>query len=154
MATFFLDTSALVKRYVAEKGQLWTLALHQPTAGHTLIVSQAALVEAVAAFCRKARAQAISDAERDQVIALFRQDTRRRYRIERVTTTLYTRAGDLCRVHKLRAYDAIQLVCALSAADKLTAIGAPPPTFVSADADLLAVAAAEGLATENPESHP
>jgi predicted nucleic acid-binding protein len=153
MGTFFLDTSALVKRYVAEKGQMWVTNLYQPTAGHIFMISQATLAEAVAAFCRKARAQAISEAERDQVIALFRQDVRRRYRIERVTTALYTHAGDLCRVHTLRAYDAIQLACALSAADKLTAIGAAPPIFVSADADLLAMAAAEGLATENPESY-
>lgn len=153
MAVYFLDTSALVKRYVAETGSVWVTALCTPLAGHTIIISQAALVEAVAMLCRKARDGTISPHDRDRLIAVFRRDVRRSYGLERVTTAIYTRAGDLCRMHRLRAYDAIQLACALTLRDRSVALGVSP-FFVSADTALLSFAAAEGLATDNPESHP
>lgn len=157
MGTYFLDTSAIVKRYVVETGQAWVAALCAPSSANTIIISQAALVEAVAMFCRKAReadtTKRISEAERDRIIALFRQDMRRHYSVVQVTTNVYTHAGDLCRPHKLRAYDAVQLACALTVRDKLATVGIAP-TFVCADADLLSVAAMEGLSTENPNAHP
>lgn len=153
MAVYFLDTSALVKRYVAETGSAWITTLCAPLAGHTIIISQAALVETVATLCRKARDGTISSHDRDRLIAVFRRDVRRSYGLERVTTVIYTRAGDRCRVHRLRAYDAIQLACALTLRDRSVALGVSP-IFVSADTTLLSFAAAEGLATENPESHP
>lgn len=123
--------------------------LFQYAAGNTLIISQATLAEAVAAFCAKARASGISETERDRIIALFRSEERRLCRLERVTTAIYTAAGDLCRVHRLRAYDVVQLACALAARDKLAKLGMAP-TFVTADAQLLNVASLEGLATDNP----
>src|SRR5205085_1079426 len=76
---------------------------------------------------------------------LFRQDVRQQYNVVRVTATLYTRAGDLCRLHRLRAYDAVQLACALAVRNKLASLGIQALTFVSADTELLAIASAEGL---------
>jgi uncharacterized protein len=100
MAAYFFDTSALVKRYVAEAGTAWVTALCDPAAGHTIVISQAALVEAVATLCRKARDGTISVQERDRSITVFRRDVRRTYSVERVTTAVYSRAGDLCRTHR------------------------------------------------------
>jgi len=92
MATYFLDTSAIVKRYVTEPGSAWVITHCQPEVGHTLIISQATLVEAVAAFCRKAReqnlSQRISEADRDRNIRLFRQDTQQQYSLVRVSPTM------------------------------------------------------------------
>ena len=68
--------------------------------------------------------------------------------------SIITRAADLCRTHPLRAYDAIQLACVLTRRDDDLATGLPTPTFVCADTILLAAATAEGLAIENPNSHP
>ena len=68
----------------------------------------------------------------------------------RVTSTIYTYAGDLCRLHRLRAYDAVQLACALVIRNKLAVLGIQAPTFVSADAELLNIANIEGLSIENP----
>jgi predicted nucleic acid-binding protein len=153
MAVYFLDTSALVKRYVAETGSAWIVILCDPAAGHITVISQAALVEAVAAFCRKTQYGTISVQERDQNIAVFRRDARRSYSVERVTSAVYTRAGDLCRTYRLRAYDAVQLACALTLHDRSGALGVSP-IFVSADTALLGFAAAEGLATDNPDNHP
>ena len=65
-----------------------------------------------------------------------------------------TRAAALCRKHPLRAYDADQLACALTRRDDDLAAGLAAPVFICADAVLLGVAAAEGLAVENPTAHP
>lgn len=153
MAVYFLDTSAVVKRYVTEAGSAWVSALCNPAAGHTIIISQAALVEVVATLCRKARDGMISVQDRDASISIFRRDARRSYGVERVTNTVYTRAGDLCRTHRLRAYDAVQLACALTLSDRLAPLGVSP-VFVSADTSLLGFAATEGLGTDNPDNHP
>ncbi len=154
MASYFLDTSALIKRYVSELGHAWINSICTPTQGHALYISQAAMVEAVATLCRKAREQSISEARRDALINLFLSHRRRGYEVVRVTNVVYTAAGNLCRSHKLRAYDAVQLACALAVRTGALAHNTPIPTFVCADHDLLAVAATEGLATENPNRYP
>jgi predicted nucleic acid-binding protein len=154
VSAYFLDTSALVKRYAQETGHQWVLALTDPLQGHDLYISQAALVEVVAALCAKARQGAITFTERDTLIANFRQDSTNLFAIRPITAAIYSAAGDLCMQHKLRAYDAVQLACALAVRDDTIALGALAPIFVCADNDLLAVAIAESLSIENPNNHP
>ena len=154
MATYFLDTSALAKRYVPEQGQGWIMTLCDPAQGHELYISQAALVEVVAAICRRTREQSITLAERDRLIEAFRQDCQNAYDMLLVSTAIYHAAGDLCRSHRLRAYDAVQLACALGLRDRAQARQGPAPIFVCADSNLLSIAAAEGLSVENPNSYP
>jgi uncharacterized protein len=155
MATYFLDTSALVKRYVpAEQGHAWITDICDPAQGHKLYISQAALVEVVAAMCRKAREQSITPEDRDRLITRVRRDIQSTYNLWQVTTALYTAAGNLCRLHPLRAYDAVQLACVLGLRDRALANQAPSPIFVCADLHLLAIADAEGLSSENPNTHP
>lgn len=78
MGVLFLDTSALIKRYLTEKGHAWIKDQCHTNAGHTIVVSRATSVEAVATLCRKARevnpTQRITLDERDKQINLFRQD--------------------------------------------------------------------------------
>lgn len=124
--------------------------------GNQLYISQAALVEVVAAFCRIAREvpPRLDIVTRDLIIQAFRLDVTNEYAVVPVTSVVYTRGADLCRTHRLRAYDAIQLVCGLAVRDRAIADGVAAPNFVCADAGLLAVAAAEGLTTEDPNTHP
>lgn len=154
MATFFLDSSAIVKRYALESGSTWVTPLCDPFAGNTIVMSQAALVEVVGALCRKAVRGDISAMDRDRGIASFRSDATGSYAIQRVTSKIYRHGGDLCRTHDgLRAYDAIQLACALALRDQLAPLGIAP-IFVSADARLLVFASREGLMTDDPNNHP
>lgn len=113
MALDVLDTLAVVKRYVSDAGHRWATALCDPAAGHDLYLARATLVEVVATLCRKAREAAVTEAERDALIADFRRDTTAAYAVVPVTAATGTRAGDLCRTHRLRAYDAVQLAVAL-----------------------------------------
>jgi predicted nucleic acid-binding protein len=154
MATYFLDTSAIIKRYIFEPGQAWVLSLCNPAQGHDLYIAQAALVEVVAAICRRAREKSISMAERDRLITVFRQDSVQGYNIWPVDTDLYNEAGDLCRSHRLRAYDAVQLACVLALRQFALANSAPEPIFVCADIGLLDIASTVGLRVENPNDYP
>lgn len=153
MALYFLDTSAIVKRYFPEQGHTWITHLCDSEQEHDLYISQVALVEVVAATCRREREHSVSLGERNTLITTFRQDSRDSYEIWPVTTEIYTFAGDLCRSHRLRAYDAVQLACALAIRVAAIANQAPEPIFVCADLGLLAVATNEGLGVENPNNY-
>ncbi|SRR5258707_8586536 len=150
MASYFLDTSAIVKRYFPEQGRSWILDICNPVHGNRLYISQAALVEVVATVCRKAREQLVSVTERDLLINLFWQDSQNNYSVIPVTTSIYISAGNLCRSHSLRAYDAIQLACALSLRDEAAVNQVSLPIFVCADTNLITIASVEDLRTENP----
>lgn len=127
-------------------------------AGCTIAISQATLVEAVTALCRRARepnpAHRITPEERNKLIALFRKNAVKRYSITTVTTDLYKNAGNLCRIYELRSYDAVQLACALVVRKELIDLGHSAPIFISADNKLLAIATFEGFAVDNPNNHP
>lgn len=153
MGSYFLDTSAIVKYYFPEQGHQWVVTLCEPEQKNLLYIAQAALVETVATICRKAREQSIVDEERDALIERFRQDSQNIYVIWPVTTAIYTSAGNLCRSYRLRAYDAVQLACVLALHNEAVASEVPSPIFVCADNNLLAIATAETLSTENPNNY-
>ena len=153
MATYFLDTSAVIKHYFPEQGHQWVESLYKPIEDHDLYISQIAFVEVVASMCRKAREQNITDASRDTLINTFRRDSQKIYGLQRITTATYTAASNLCRVHRLRAYDAMQLASALSLRGKAMMNDAPLPIFVCADNKLIEIAIAEGLSVENPNNY-
>jgi uncharacterized protein len=154
VSAYFFDTSAIVKYYCLELGQAWVQNLCNPLQRPSLFISQAARAEVVAAICRKAHGQAISVIDRDKFISEFRTDCERMYSVERVTNVIYASAGNLCRTYHLRAYDAIQLACALSVRNKFLAKRQLSPLFVCADKRLVEFACAEGLTADNPQDHP
>jgi uncharacterized protein len=156
MGSYFLDTSALVKRHVIEPGHQWIRSLCRANAGNTIVISEAALTEVIASVCRMARENPprLNINDRDRIIARFQQLVRKSYLVVAVNRTIYARAAGLCRVHPLRAYDAIQLACALTKRDDDRRAKLPALAFVCADTVLLNVAASEGFAVENPNNHP
>ena len=158
MTIHFLDSSAIVKHYFQEQGHDWVEAIHDPATGHELYISEAALVEVVASICRKAREQDIPVEVRDATIGDFRQDIENIYNVRLVDRALYIAAGNLCRSHRLRSYDAIQLACAIAVRNEALAVQ-PLETkfsefaFVSGDVKLLSIAIAEGFRVENPNNY-
>lgn len=154
MSFYFLDTSAIIKYYFSETGHSFIVNLCRPTQGHHIFISQASRVEVVATICRKARDQNMQIIERDKLINDFRKDCKRIYGTEQVTNAIYAAAGDLCRAYRLRAYDAVQLACAINVNKKVLTYQSFPPIFVCADKKLVEFASAEGLPTENPNDHP
>src|SRR5260370_34823534 len=114
MATYFLDSSAIIKRYVAEEGQVWIATLCNPTQGHELYIAQVTLVEVVAAICRRAREQGITIEDRDTFISTFRQDSQRTNGVLPVPTTTYTSPGNLCLSNRFLAFATMQLAGVLN----------------------------------------
>jgi predicted nucleic acid-binding protein len=148
MSTFFLDSSALTKRYLTEIGSAWVSDLADPAAANILVVAEITRVEVAAALAARHRASAITQTERDLLVTLLLQHFDTEYRILAITPELTASAVALTQVYRLRGYDAVQLAVALAAAAVL-----PGLVFVAADDDLLAAARGEGLAAENPNQH-
>lgn len=122
MSHFYLDTSAVVKRYRPEPGSAWVEALTASTPGHTIILSEITLVEVAAALAAKHRAPGgITQKERDDAVALFLSHCQAEYELVAVSRTIIDRAVILTQNYRLRGYDAMQLATALAANEALTA---------------------------------
>jgi hypothetical protein len=52
MATYYVDSSVLVKRHILELGSAWLIALADPSANHRLVSSQIRILEVTSAFHR------------------------------------------------------------------------------------------------------
>ncbi len=154
MAVYYLDTSALVKRYAHEQGSAWTLAMTDPKQGHDLYTVRLTAPELVAALFRKARTGSISAADATSAAQLFRLDWRHGYFVLDATGPVTERAMDLASAHGVRGYDAVHLAAALTMQDRRIAMDLSPITFISADDDQRGVASIEGLLVENPNAYP
>jgi uncharacterized protein len=149
MAVYFLDTSAIVKRYVSEIGTAWVQALTSPTAGHVHCIARIARPETVAAITRRERGGHIAPANAATALADFDLDFAQQYLIIAMSDALIDHAALLARNHGLRGYDAVQLAAALEVWAQI-----PTTVLISADGDLNAAAAAEGMAVDDPNAHP
>jgi uncharacterized protein len=154
VAGYFFDTSGLVKRYVSEVGTAWVNGILGPAARNSIRVARITAVEVVSAIARRARGGSITPAAAAAALVQFRVEFANDFRIVAVTPRLIARAMALAEKHALRGYDAVQLAAGLRVNAQRQARGIAGVTFVSADAALLAAAAVEGLAVEDPNTHP
>jgi uncharacterized protein len=150
---YFFDSSAVVKRYVIETGTAWILDLMNPRAGNQLHIARITGVEVVSAIARRTRGGSVSIADAAIAIADFRYDFMRAYRIADITPTIVIRAMQLAELYALRGYDAVQLAAALHVQSYFSSIASSGLTMISADDELNAAAAAEGLIIEDPNAH-
>lgn len=146
MAIYYFDTSALLKRYVAEEGSAWVRATLQ-AAETDIIVSQLTIVEGVAALTRRDKGGAFRPGDAARVIQRLEDDFRQQFLVIDVNNRLIDKAVELARKRALRGYDALQLATALV----VRSLVAPEVvTFVAADNELNAAATLEGLPSINP----
>jgi predicted nucleic acid-binding protein len=150
MTAYFLDSSALVKRYVAEIGTIWARAITAPSAGHTILIAQIAPIETVSALMRRKRDRSLPNRTAQAARVLVDRHTSREYKVINLSHEVSQTAENLLDKYPLRASDAIQLGAALEANTKLLVSGLPPLTFVCADMRLNTVAVSEGLPTHVP----
>jgi predicted nucleic acid-binding protein len=150
MSHYFFDSSALIKRYVDEKGTKWIRMIVAPNTGHTYLIAQITPVEVVSSAERLRREGKVSQRTARATRLAFDRHARREYVVAVLSEEVVTQAKDLLVIHQLRAYDAVQLATALISNKHLIDVGLPPLIFVSADQRLLNAAAAEGLSTSDP----
>jgi len=155
MTTYFLDASALAKRYLTETGSQWILTITNPTAGHTIIVAEITRVEVASALAARHRASlGFTQQQRDRAVKLLLHHCFAQYRTASLNPTTISRAVNLTQNYRLRGYDAVQLATAIITNEALVVAGLPGLTFAAADTDLLAAAQAENLAIDNPNLYP
>lgn len=107
----YLDASALVKRYVAERGSAETIEL--TTTADVVATSLVSRAEVAAALAKAVRSGLLSDDEARKAQRTFAGEWPDLARIP-VTEALVARAETLAWDHALRGYDAVQLASALT----------------------------------------
>ena len=108
---WFVDTSALAKRYIKEAGSEW---FRREVISHDVLVSQLTPIELAAALSRRFREGSISrfvfyQARR----ALLRHLSEGKYATVELSQRVVKEALRLTFTGSLRAYDAVQLATAL-----------------------------------------
>lgn len=151
--TSYLDSSALVKRYLVEVGTSWVQARCADST-QTIAVAEIGLVEIAAAFAGKLRGAHVTPTQYQSARTDLIADAQDEYVLVTVNRAVVDEAIGLTAQHRLRGYDAVHLACALILNRALLAHQLPSLMFISADDDLLKAAAAEGLPTDNPNRHP
>lgn len=107
----YLDASALVKRYLVERGSQETIALTaEAELTATSIVSRA---EVAGALAKAARTGLVAHDIARKAQRSFAGDWQDLVRVP-VTEALMAQAETLAWEHGLRGYDAVQLACALT----------------------------------------
>lgn len=147
MAIYFVDSSALVKRYRTERGSRFVADCIENADG--LVASRLTKVEVTAALVRRARAanqpQAVEPA-----LAALEVELRNSFDVVELDEPLVEQAAALARKHLLRGADAVQLACLLLARHDYANDAL---VLLSADDELNTAASAERLPFENPNLH-
>ena len=145
MALLYFDTSALVKRYYEEPGTEAVDALIE--GDDTVVISSLSVVETVSAFRRKYNRTGISESRVNDLLSAFFEEALTKFVIVPMAESVLQLAFTLVLGGDLRTLDSLQLSTALGldTDDELL-------RFVTADAELAAVAEANGLPVSNPVS--
>ena len=143
MMVLYLDSSALVKRYIHEAhSEAVARLLDETVAIATAAISR---VEVVAALARAARGNRLDAHEARRAQEQFAEDWPDSGKVP-VTDSLLTRAETLAWKHGLRAYDAVQLAAALVCEETLTDLD-ESVLFACFDGELTAATNEAGLRT-------
>lgn len=163
MASYFLDSCAIAKRYAPDRGTTFVqrLCAAARTGNDDLFISQVARVEVVRALSARARGphrhrnQRI--AARDRAIAQFMAHCDPNggdYDVIDVTPVIIERAANLCKVSSIKSFDAVQLASAEIVRDFARIAREPDPVFVTADDKLAGYARDQGFDVRDPEDFP
>ena len=147
----FVDTSGVVKLYVAETGSRWMSQVIRPRG---ITISAVTVTEVGSTLSRRVRDGSLTPHQARLAWALFRRQSRGFVTMPLSPDSLRAAARLTARsVEPLRALDAIQLQGAIEAVRDARRNGLAAPTFISADERLLRAAAAVGLSIDDPRRH-
>ena len=144
MALYYVDTSALVKRYHVEQGSDRVDGLFAD-AGAGLVTANFALTELTSALDRKCQEGLLGREGLAQVLAAAARDILAEFWLLELDRTHVRLSQALILLHHLRTLDALHLAVILSIKDL-------HPILVSADIRLLQAASREGIVLLNPET--
>jgi uncharacterized protein len=102
---YFLDSSAIVKRYVPERGTGWVQDLCDRQTSNQLFVAGITWVEILSALARRRREGSFNESQIEQIHLAIKSHWNHQYRILELDQTLMQQAGELVNQHPLRADD-------------------------------------------------
>jgi uncharacterized protein len=151
--SFYMDASALAKRYAPEAGSALVDAILDNVPGSRVYVLNVGVGEVVSILVRKKNAGVIPAAYFSQALLNLEREIVRPADISKlpVTNRLATSSLSLIVAHSINSTDAITLKSALAIARKQRAAG-HDLVLVASDQRLLRAAQAERLGTFDPES--
>ncbi|MEG4029758.1 MULTISPECIES: type II toxin-antitoxin system VapC family toxin [unclassified Microcoleus] len=116
MTIYFVDSSALVKRYINEIGSAWVLSLCDPALNNDILIAAITSVEIVAAITRRSSSISINATDATAACNQFRSDLQSEYQVVEFTESIINSAMALAETYGLRGYDAVQLAtgCGIS----------------------------------------
>ena len=79
MTQYFLDSSALIKRYIVEPGTTWVRSLTNRSSGNTVIIAQMTQIEMVSGVSRRVREGTLTTRTARAVRLLIDRHARRDY---------------------------------------------------------------------------
>ncbi|MSQ12908.1 MAG: PIN domain-containing protein [Dehalococcoidia bacterium] len=152
MLTYYLDTSALMKRYRTELG---TEAVRELVGNRSpedvFVTSQITTLEVEAAAARALRGRMLEQEAYDVLLGWSAQDVGRVFALYPVTGETIRKAIDVTRTHGLRAGDAVHVATALEFTGSRSVV-----VLVTSDKELLTVVARErwlvGLDPQGPDA--
>jgi predicted nucleic acid-binding protein len=152
MTYFFLDASALAKRYIAETGSDLVDRLLDHAERSRMVALRLNVGEVISVLVRRRNEHAITHAQFLAASTDLRAETvdDRRFSLLSTDEPQIDASWDLIEQHSINATDALLLRCTLNLAAAHRADG-DDLVLVAADQRLLAAAQAEGLRTFDPE---
>src|SRR5262249_24442254 len=100
---YFLDSSALIKRYVSERGSIWVRTISSPSTGNTITLAPVTQVEVFSGVTRRRREAIITPRGARTIRLLLNRHVLREYQIIEMTRHLVSSAQDLLDKYPLRA---------------------------------------------------
>ena len=153
MHSFYLDASALAKRFAPEVGTAVINALFAQVTPDRMIVLNIGVAEVVSLLVRKRNTGRISDVALAQALSEVGSQIRKPTRLRKLVPNnpLVAAALPLIETHSLNGTDGVLLRSALDVAAQFRA-GGNDLVLVTSDQRLLKAAQSEGLTTFNPET--
>ncbi len=151
--SFYLDASALAKRYIPEKGYEQVNAILDGVPVSRIHFLNIGAGEVLSILVRRRNAATLSIANFDQAMASFNAEVVRGMGVSKasVTSRLVVTSLPFVVAHSINSTDALILRSALAIARRLRRAG-DDLVLVASDQRLLRAAQAESLTTFNPET--
>lgn len=149
MAVFYVDTSALVKRYRTELGtEVVEELLGTPRPQDRFFISFLSIIELTSGVLRLAKGSQLREDTAQEILARFRDDVREAFRVWPLDEDIAVAAVTAAEEHRLRSADSIHLATAQAIA---SLVSGTRVVMVSSDQELLDAAEAAGLAPIDPQ---
>ena len=96
---YFVDSSALVKRYVQEDGTAWVRRLTRRGAGRRIYLARITPVEVTSAVARRRKGKTLTAAKASSILHRFRRHLAGRYTLIDLSPALFDEAMRLANAH-------------------------------------------------------